>query len=150
MESTISGFRQDEHGDWIAELSCDHSQHVRHRPPWERREWTMTAEGRASKLGQAMDCRLCDQITMPAAAREYQRTATFSEETLPAALRADHRTKPGTWGRIVVEEGELEYHVRGRVHRLTRGEAALVEPERPHRVSPLGNVRVHVEFWRES
>lgn len=143
------GFRRDEQGDWIAELSCDHSQHVRHRPPWERREWTTTPEGRASKLGQAIQCPLCDQIAMPAAAREYKRTSTFTEETLPAALRADHRTKPGTWARIVVEEGELEYCVRGRVHRLTAGEAGLVEPERPHRVAPVGNVRVRVEFWRE-
>jgi tellurite methyltransferase len=148
VQATIVGFKQDAAGDWIAELSCDHSQHMRHRPPWELRPWVTTEAGRALKRGAELDCPLCDQITMPPHAVEYKRTATFTEQTLPAALRADHRTKPGTWARIVVEDGALEYHVRGRVHRLTPGAPGLVEPERTHHVTPLGPVRVHVEFWR--
>lgn len=149
METTIVGFHQDEAGDWVAELACEHGQHMRHRPPWTVRTWVTTAEGRQSKLGTVIDCPLCDQIVMPPNASEYKRTATFSEETLPAGLRADHRTKAGTWARIVVEAGMLEYHVRARVHQLTPGSVGLVEPERPHHVRPLGPVRVHVEFWRE-
>ena len=148
MLTTITGFHRDGAGDWIAELACEHAQHVRHRPPWELRPWVATAEGRQQKLGQAIDCPLCDQLAMPPAASEYTRTATFTEETLPAALRGDHRTKAGTWALIVVEAGALEYHVRGRVHLLEPGRAGLVEPERPHHVRPLGAVRMHVEFWR--
>lgn len=148
MHTTITGFHADDAGDWVAELACEHGQHMRHRPPWQLRPWVTTDEGRRQKLGQAIDCPLCDQLAMPAAASEYKRTATFTEETLPAALRTAHRTKPGTWARIVVEAGALEYHVRGRVHRLEPGQAGLVEPERPHHVRPLGAVRVHVEFWR--
>ncbi|MCB1185380.1 DUF3565 domain-containing protein, partial [bacterium] len=30
---TITGFIQDEAGDWIALLACGHRRHVRHRPP---------------------------------------------------------------------------------------------------------------------
>jgi tellurite methyltransferase len=150
MDSTIRGFHQDEHGDWVAELSCDHTQHARHRPPWQLREWVTTEQGRSSKLGAAIDCPLCDKIAMPAGALEYKRTPTFDAETLPAALRQNHRTKAGTWARIVVEAGVLEYHVRGRVHRLESGDAGLVEPEVPHHVRPLGAVSVHVEFWRET
>lgn len=148
MQTTITGFHQDDLGDWVAELACEHGQHMRHRPPWELRPWVTTEAGRQSKLGEAIECPLCDQIVMPAAASEYKRTATFTEETLPAALRADHRTKAGTWALIVVESGALEYHVRGRVHRLEPGRNGLVEPERAHHVVPLGAVRVHVEFWR--
>jgi tellurite resistance-related uncharacterized protein len=148
MQTTIIGFHRDEDGDWVAELACEHRQHMRHRPPWEERPWVTVDEGRQQKVDQAIDCALCDQIAMPAEASEYKRTATFTEETLPAALRAEHRTKAGTWARIVVEAGVLEYHVRGRVHLLERGIAGLVEPERPHYVRPLGSVRVHVEFWR--
>jgi tellurite resistance-related uncharacterized protein len=148
MQTTISGFHQDELGDWVAELACEHSQHMRHRPPWTLREWVMTADGRAAKLGEAIDCPLCDQIQMPANAREYKRTATFTEQTLPDALSSAHRTKAGTWARIVVEAGELEYHTRARVQRLAPGVAGLVEPERLHRVSLLGPVSMHVEFWR--
>lgn len=149
MQATITGFRQDEAGDWIAELSCNHTQHMRHRPPWQLRPWVTTEAGRASQLGSELDCPLCDRIAMPPAAAEYKRTATFTEQTLPAALSADHRTKPGTWALIVVEEGVLEYHARGRVQQLAPGTKGLVEPEQAHHIVPLGPVRVHVEFWRE-
>jgi tellurite methyltransferase len=148
MDTTFAGFREDAAGDWIAELACGHTRHVRHRPPWEQREWVTTALGRASKIDQPIDCTQCDAIALPDAAREYKRTQTFTEETLPAALRADHRTKPGTWARIVVEAGRAEYHARGRVHVLEPGTIGLVEPEVSHRLVPLGELEVHVEFYR--
>jgi tellurite resistance-related uncharacterized protein len=85
---------------------------------------------------------------MPPGAVEYKRTHTFTEETLPAALRANHRTKAGTWAHIVVESGALDYHVRGRVHTLVPGRIGLVEPEVPHHVTPAGSVHMHVEFYR--
>lgn len=122
---------------------------MRHRPPWTVREWVTTAEGRASQLGSVIDCPLCDRIAMPEAAREYKRTASFDEKTLPSALGTAHRTKPGTWGRIVVEAGEVEYHVRGRVHVLAPGAPGLIEPERLHRLAVRGPFLLHVEFWRE-
>jgi hypothetical protein len=56
----IVGFHQDEEGQWVAELSCGHTRHVRHHPPWEVRAWTQTAEGRASRIGKALGCRDCD------------------------------------------------------------------------------------------
>jgi tellurite resistance-related uncharacterized protein len=149
METMITGFHQDAQGDWVAELACGHAQHVRHRPPWTVRAWVLTADGRANKIGVAIDCPLCDRIAMPPGAAEYKRTPSFTEETLPAALRADHRTKAGTWAYIVVESGELDYHARGRVRRLVPGGPGLVEPEVPHHVTPAGPVRVHVAFYRE-
>jgi tellurite resistance-related uncharacterized protein len=148
MDTTIVGFHQDAEGDWVAELACGHGQHMRHRPPWTVRAWAATPEGRAEKIGAALDCPLCGHISMPPGAVEYRRTATFTEDTLPAALRNDHRTKAGTWARIVVESGDLDYHVRGRVHHLFPGHPGLVEPEVPHHVTPVGAVRLHVEFYR--
>jgi tellurite resistance-related uncharacterized protein len=150
MDTTITSFHQDAEGDWVAELVCGHGQHMRHKPPFTVRTWVVTEEGRAAKIGAPIDCALCDQIAMPPDATEYKRTATFTEETLPAALRSDHRTKAGTWARIIVESGELDYHVRGRVHRLAPGRPGLVEPEMPHHVTPVGPVRLHVEFYRVS
>ncbi|MGV3722020.1 MAG: DUF3565 domain-containing protein, partial [Actinomycetota bacterium] len=52
---------QDEEGQWVAELSCGHTRHVRHQPPWELRPWTLTAEGRASRLGEALRCKDCGE-----------------------------------------------------------------------------------------
>jgi Protein of unknown function (DUF3565) len=53
------GFRQDEVGDWIALLECGHSQHVRHEPPWQNREWVTTRSGRETHLGTQLACREC-------------------------------------------------------------------------------------------
>jgi hypothetical protein len=57
--SNIVGFHQDEVRDWVAELSCGHQQHVRHRPPFTERPWVLTQEGRASMLGHDVPCVEC-------------------------------------------------------------------------------------------
>jgi hypothetical protein len=57
----IVGFHQDEQSDWVADLECGHTQHVRHNPPWEERTWVITPEGRKSHLGRALLCRVCDE-----------------------------------------------------------------------------------------
>jgi hypothetical protein len=36
----------------------------------------------------------------PLAPVPFRRTAVFDENTLPAGLRSEHRTKPGVWGVI--------------------------------------------------
>jgi Protein of unknown function (DUF3565) len=60
MQGRITGYQQDEEGDWVAELECGHRQHVRHNPPWTNRASVTTAEGRAARLGESLDCKLCD------------------------------------------------------------------------------------------
>lgn len=54
------GFHQDHEQHWVAELECGHTQHVRHDPPWQVREWVITPEGRAGRLGRTLECPLCD------------------------------------------------------------------------------------------
>jgi hypothetical protein len=56
----ISGFHQDERGDWVADLECGHTRHVRHNPPWESRPWVLTPEGRASRTGTELRCKACE------------------------------------------------------------------------------------------
>jgi len=60
VERSIVGFRRDEHGDWVAELSCGHAQHVRHRPPFELRAWVLADATRNAMLGTDRNCPLCD------------------------------------------------------------------------------------------
>lgn len=60
-EQAITGFHQDEQGDWVADLACGHTQHVRHRPPWELRPWVTTEDGRRAHLGFLLQCRKCDE-----------------------------------------------------------------------------------------
>ncbi|HVG39188.1 MAG TPA: DUF3565 domain-containing protein [Pyrinomonadaceae bacterium] len=60
MKRKITNFHQDEAGHWVAELECGHNQHVRHDPPFASRPWTQSAEGRASRIGYELDCKICD------------------------------------------------------------------------------------------
>jgi hypothetical protein len=61
MNRLIVGFRQDERGDWIADLDCGHSQHIRHRPPFELKPWVLSEETRTARIGTPRDCPLCDR-----------------------------------------------------------------------------------------
>jgi hypothetical protein len=58
-ERRIVGFHQDAEQDWVAELECGHTQHVRHAPPWQVRTWVVTEAGRAARLGTVLPCRRC-------------------------------------------------------------------------------------------
>lgn len=60
MKQPITGFHLDADGDWVAELACGHLQHVRHKPPWIQRPWVVSEQGRASMLGESLDCKKCD------------------------------------------------------------------------------------------
>lgn len=79
----------------------------------------------------------------------YRSTPIFDENTLPAALRKEHRTKAGVWGVIHVIEGSL------RLERLdppsetilTADAKAVILPEQPHLVEPLGPIRMQVDFY---
>ncbi len=58
----IVGFHQDDVGDWVADLECGHTQHVRHDPPLVTRPWVLSEEGRRSRLGQTLLCLVCLEV----------------------------------------------------------------------------------------
>src|SRR4051812_46608322 len=109
MERSIIGFHQDADSVWVAELACGHTQHVRHLPPWQNREWVTREDERRARIGQTLDCTHCNMAALPPELTACKRTESFSETSVPAALCSSHRTKPGVWARIIVEEGRLEY-----------------------------------------
>jgi hypothetical protein len=55
----IVAFHLDEKLDWVAELECGHTQHVRHNPPWTSHHWVTTAEGRQAHIGHELRCVGC-------------------------------------------------------------------------------------------
>jgi hypothetical protein len=61
MERAICGYHKDEQSDWVAELECGHTQHVRHNPPWQLRPWVTTPKGRQEHLGHLLTCKKCDR-----------------------------------------------------------------------------------------
>jgi Protein of unknown function (DUF3565) len=57
--SKIVSYHLDGEGYWVAELSCGHCQHVRHRPPFVERSWVLTEAGRAAHIGKPVVCAKC-------------------------------------------------------------------------------------------
>jgi tellurite resistance-related uncharacterized protein len=89
--------------------------------------------------------------SLPRDAVVYSRTPEFAGATVPAALRQSHTTKPGVWGRIRVVDGSLRYRILEPTleeHVLTPDAPGIIEPEVPHEVEPIGEVRFFVEFLR--
>ena len=62
-DARIVDFRQDEHGDWVAVLSCGHTQHLRHQPPWQNRAWVLDAAQRQASIGKPFACGWCAAST---------------------------------------------------------------------------------------
>ena len=151
MQRAIVGFHQDQDSDWVAELSCGHGQHVRHRPPFTLRPWVLTPEGREGRLGQQLDCPWCDQRQMPSGYVAYRKTPVFTEGTIPRGLLSRHSTKPGVWGRLEVLSGTLDFVIEGPGEpreTLRAGGSVVIPPEVEHRVEAPGPVAFYVEFYR--
>jgi hypothetical protein len=149
VERIIDGFHQDDHGEWVAELSCLHGQHVRHRPPFQDRPWVTTADGRAGRVGSAIECPLCDRAELPDALSTVRVAGPFDADTLPMGLRRDHRVADRTWGLVRVLDGRarLTLDTAPVIDReLVAGDAQPIPPGVTHAVHVDGHVRLVVEF----
>lgn len=94
-----------------------------------------------------------DVKTLPPDLEKYKSTPEFDETSVPAGLLKAHQTKAGTWGRIVILSGKLNYRIlEPELEEITLTEDVygVVEPTVLHEVAPLGEVRFRVEFYRAS
>lgn len=149
MIRTIDGFHQDELGDWVAELSCLHNQHVRHRPPFQERPWVLSAAGRSEHVGVELECRLCDRLELPPGLDIVRSAGPFDAETLPPALQRAHLVADRTWGVLRVLEGAAVFTIETAppsTHRLVAGDDQPIPPGIPHLVHVDGPMRLAVDF----
>ncbi len=133
----------------MAELSCGHGQHVRHRPPFQLRQWVLSTDTRAARIGEPLDCPLCDRAELPDGVRLVRTTPQWNEHTMPAGLRRGHRTAADTWGRIVVHDGSLRFVARTEPVLdlvVERGSTQAIPPEVEHQVEPIGHVRFSIDI----
>lgn len=81
----------------------------------------------------------------------YRITPVFDQDTLPQALREEHRTKAGTWGLLRVLDGRvtLIFTGSGREMEVDPERPAPIPPEEPHKLRVEGAMRLQVEFYRE-
>lgn len=140
----------DEAEDWTAILSCGHPQHTRHKPPFENRPWVVSQEGRNSMIGHSLNCVRCDEFEIPPTFAKFNVTPEFTENTLPAGLKSNHKTSEGIWGKIIVLEGKLLYHIvmKNSSVELTPEHPGIIVPELVHYVEPVGQVRFLIEFYK--
>lgn len=84
-------------------------------------------------------------------AEPYRSTPIFDQDSLPAALRNNHQTKEGVWGVIRVLEGELNLtYVQPHSEKmLSPGNPGVVGPQQTHFVTPIGPMRMQVDFYNE-
>jgi tellurite methyltransferase len=150
MDRTITGYHRDDEGEWVAELSCGHNQHVRHRPPFQVRPWVTDEDGRSARLGTVLGCPRCDRAELPEGLRYVRASQVWDEHTMPSGLRRAHRIATGSWGRLVVSEGRLRFSAAT----IPAFEASVdttrtqaIPPDVEHHIEPLGAVRFLIEFY---
>jgi tellurite resistance-related uncharacterized protein len=135
------------------ELAREMAAYISPRPGFTHHPLTTKAAAHMVDLvDRAIHYRSVDPVMTAAAptpTKPYRSTPVFDEVTLPAGLRREHRTKADVWGVIRVLEGRLRYQVLDPSSEviLEPGSPGLIFPEQPHRVEPLGAVRMHVEFY---
>ena len=149
MHRSMMGFRRDDDGAWVAELSCLHSQHIRHEPPFWEAAWIEDVEERARRVGQPLDCPLCDRAELPDGLEPTRTTATWDASTTPAALTRAHRVAARTWGLLEVEAGKVRFHADTDppIDVVVTPEAPQpIPPELDHHIEPDDEARFHITF----
>ena len=76
---------------------------------------------------------------------------TFTQDTLPAALQAEHTLAPGHWAVLNVIEGSLRFVnlETGEERLISAPDLVTIHPGLPHRVALEGRVRCRIDFYRE-
>ena len=89
--------------------------------------------------------------TLPSGVAYYARSPEFSDQSIPENLLDSHRTKTMTWAKIVVTQGKILYRILEpwiEEHELSPDRSGVVEPEVPHELEVMGDVRFHLDFYR--
>lgn len=89
---------------------------------------------------------------LPAGLQAYRRSIVFDQDSMPAGLRANHRTRAGVWAVITVLDGRLRLRTFDPPQEalLDAAHSGIAAPEQPHEVEPDGAVRFFLEFYRAS
>ena len=149
MRRHITGFVRDDAGQWVAELSCLHRQHVRHDLPFQDRQWVLDDAERTARVGTDIECPLCDRAELPDGLRLTRTAGPFDEASLPAGLRRTHTVAAGRWGVLRVRHGraDLAIAVIPPLDRhLQPGDVQPIPPEVPHLLTLRTGAVVEIDF----
>ncbi len=87
---------------------------------------------------------------LPDTVEKYSQSRPFTETTTPPNFQKYHSTRPGVWGKLVLESGAMTFAWEDNDAHLSLGEGdtVVIPPEMPHRVILDGPVSFIVEFYR--
>ena len=84
----------------------------------------------------------------------YRQIGPFDADSLPRGLLAEHRLKPGSWGRVTMLSGAIgcvwDDDAACDPITLSAGDVMLVPPQRPHHLELCGPFVLQIEFLRET
>lgn len=147
MSRRIIGFHLDAEGEWVAELSCLHSQHVRHRPPLQDHPWVLDDALRGARVGTSLLCPLCGRAELPDGLRRIRTAGPFDAQNAPRALFAGHEIAEGRWGVLRVLVGKIELVLAdGRRFVVEAGGAQPIPPTVVHRLEITEDANFAIDF----
>ncbi len=85
----------------------------------------------------------------------YRLIGPFDADSLPRGLLAEHRLKPGIWGRLTMLVGAIDFNwddegAASEPITLKAGDVLMVPPQRPHHLKLRGSFELQIEFLREA
>lgn len=74
----------------------------------------------------------------------------YTDKTTPGMMKNEHSTRPGVWGKIVVEKGEVRFELpsESKEHLLTPENYGVIEPSVVHKIDPGPGAKFYLEFYR--
>lgn len=91
--------------------------------------------------------------SIPEDAARLRVAGPFDQDSLPAGLRRDHSLKAGSWGRLLLIEGEIEFHwddSAGGSVKLQAPAEIVVPPTVVHHLAGEGPFLLLIVFYRET
>lgn len=109
-------------------------------------------QDKAARIAESLKLALFFRLRDPARPEPYKRTAIWDQDSLPDAIRREHRTKAGTWGLLRLLDGaaRLVFTEDGREVSVEPGKPGVIPPQVTHFVRLDGPARMLVEFYREN
>lgn len=83
--------------------------------------------------------------------KHYGGTPEFTAETVPQKLLSTHSLKAGTWGRMRVRAGCVNYYLEGEelpLKTVTPAHDHIIPPEECHFITVSADAIFQIEFWK--
>ncbi len=93
------------------------------------------------------------QASLPEGLEPYAESPLFTETTLPEKLRSLHALKAGTWGKLMILAGSVDYveDAAGSLRTtLSEGDSLAIPPQVGHHLELRGSLSCKIVFHRQA